>query len=152
MADLGETFDSASVTPTSFDVLPAGEYVMAIVESEKRQANSGNGEYVALTLEVLEGEYSGRRLWENLNLWNRNETAVQIARGTLSAICKAVSVPAPRDTAELHDMPMICKVAVGKRKDTGEDENRIKSYKPRAVGGGAAAAPTPGVGKKPWEK
>ena len=78
-----------------FEPVPAGKYLAAIVESEMKPTKSGNGHFLELTFEVGEGPYKGRKLWARLNLDNPNPQAVQIARGELSAICRAVSFAAP---------------------------------------------------------
>jgi len=132
-----------------FDPLPAGDYVVAIIDSQSKQTKSGNGSYIALTLQVMEGQFKGRRLFENLNMDNPNATAVQIARGTLSSICKAVGVIEPKDSVELHNVPMLVKVVLEKRSDTGELQNRIRKYSKK---GTAAATPQTTGTQKPWER
>ena len=87
MADL-HGFDANQVKPTTdFVPLPAGKYLAVIVESEFKPTKSGNGSYLELTFEVIDGEHKGRKLWARLNLDNPNPTAVEIARAELSAIC-----------------------------------------------------------------
>ena len=115
MANLGN-FDASKVDPaSSFDPIPAGKYLAAIVASELRPTKSGSGHYLELTFEIAEGQHKGRRLWARLNLDNPNPQAVQIARGELSAICRAVGVLQPRDSAELHNLPLSIKVACRRR-------------------------------------
>ena len=87
MANLGFAFDANTVQPQeSFDVLPAGFYPVMITESEMKGTSTG-GQMLVLTLEVIEGQFKGRKVWERLNLVNNNEQAVQIAQRSLSAIC-----------------------------------------------------------------
>lgn len=50
---------------------------------------------------------------EAVLLNNANETAVRIARGALSSICRAVGTPHPKDSCELHDLPLLVKVREG---------------------------------------
>lgn len=87
MADLSG-FDASKIAPSSFDVLPSGEYDAVIVASEMKPTSEGNGKYLKLELQILSGEYQNRKLFDNLNLFNPNDKAVQIARGTLSAVCR----------------------------------------------------------------
>jgi hypothetical protein len=140
MADISG-FNAATVQPTSFDVLPAGEYDAVIVASELKETTNGDGKYIKFEIQVLNGEYQNRKLWDNLNLWNPSDKAVQIARGTLSAICRAVGVLTPKDTAELHNKPLRVKVKVTKSEDYGE-QNKIASYKSRQAGPPAGPAGT----------
>ena len=149
MADLNG-FDARTVEPTAdFDPLPAGKYVAAITESEMKPTKSGNGHYLQLTFTILEGEYRNRVLWARLNLDNPNQTAVKIARSELSAICRAVGVMQPKDSVELHNLPLVITVKLKKREDTGELTNEIKGYAKREASGQApqATGSTP-----PWRR
>ena len=133
MANL-QGFNAAEVEPnTGFDPLPAGEYNACIVGSDMKTTKNGSGEYLNLEISILDGTYQNRRLFDKLNLKNSNETAVQIARATLSSICRAVGILEPNDSSELHMKPFRISVGVRKREDTGEMENRIKGYKPRSA-------------------
>lgn len=122
-------FDANQVEPKrGFTPLPAGKYVAVITDSDEKANSKGTGTFHSLTFEIVEGEFQGRKLFVNLNLNNPNPQAVEIARGDLSAICRAVNVMAPEDTVELHDKPMVLTVGVKKNKDTGELQNVIKAY------------------------
>ena len=142
MADLGFDggFDAQSVEPSQFDALPAGEYEACIVESEMKTTTAGTGKYLKLKLQVLSGPAQNRVLFDNLNLFNQSEKATQIARGTLSALCRAVGVLTPKDSSELHNKPLLVKIVVEKSEEYGE-QNRVKAYKPRHVQ--PQTAPTP---------
>ena len=131
MADL-RGFDANTVEPNdSFDPLPNGDYLCIITASEMKPTKAGDGAYLEVELQVLDGPHQGRKLWDRLNLNNANETAVRIARGALSSICRAVGVPQPNDSCELHDLPLLVKVACKKRDDTDEMTNVVKGYKRR---------------------
>src|SRR5690625_518331 len=104
-------FDANTVEPAGvFEPIPAGKYLVAITESEKKPTTSGGGEYLQLTFKILEGPCKDRLRWARLNLKNANATAVKIARGELSAICRAVGVMKPRDSVDLHNLPLIITV------------------------------------------
>lgn len=122
-------FNADEVEPNSgFDPLPAGEYKVAIIDSIMCATKAGTGQYLQLELDVLDGKYAGRKLFDNLNLINPNEKAVEIARGTLSSICRAVGVLTPNDSSDLHGRALIAKVVVKHDEQYG-DKNQIKSYK-----------------------
>jgi len=125
-------FDATQVDPlSSFEPLPNGRYVAAITGSEFKPTKNGNGQYLELTFEVLEGDHKGRKLWARLNLKNPSAEAVRIAEQELSAICHATGVMRPGDSVELHDIPLALDVRVVKRNDTGEMTNEIKGYDKR---------------------
>jgi len=133
-------FDANQVDPAAqFDPLPAGKYVAVITESELKPTKAGNGRYLQLAFQVTEGPFRGRFVWARLNLENESEMAVKIARGELSAICRAVLVLQPRDSVELHGIPLEITVGLKRRDDTGELTNIIKGYARRSSGGGGAA-------------
>jgi hypothetical protein len=127
-------FDANQVEPTSdFEPIPAGKYLAVITESEMKPNKAGTGSYLQLTFEILDGPHKGRLLWARLNLDNPNAMAVAIARAELSAICRAVGVLTPKDSCELHNLPLVIHVKCKKRPDTGEITNEIKGYSPKAA-------------------
>lgn len=133
MADL-RGFDANTVEPTTeFDPVPAGKYLAVITESEFKPTKSGNGSYLELTFEILDGHYKGRKLWSRLNLDNPNDTAVKIARAELSAVCRAVGVMSPNDSVELHNLPLTISVRCKKRADTGDITNEIRGYEKKGA-------------------
>lgn len=148
MAKLG--FDASNVEPLQgYQVLPAGKYLVQIVASEMRVTKSGQGQYLWLELDVLEGPYAGRKLFDQLNLVNANPQTVEIAQRTLSAICHAVGKLQVQDSEELHLVPMLVDVKVEPPKNGYGESNKIR-YLPRddapAQPARAAAAPRqPGV-------
>lgn len=126
MADL-RGFNANNVEPkTEYDALPAGKYLAVITASEMKPTKSGNGAYLELTIEVVDGEFKGRKVWSRLNLENPNPTAVKIARSELSSICRAVGVLEPKDSCEIHNMPMV--ITVKQKAGDGEVFNEIKGY------------------------
>jgi hypothetical protein len=140
MADLGQTFDPTEVPEDerSFAPLPAGDYLCQVVESDVAPTKSGSGELLKLTIEVMDGPFSNRKLWENLNIRNDNPDAQRIAQRALADLCQAVGVGAIRNSEELHFKPFVARVDLDKK---DPERNRIKRYKPRP--GSAAAAPSP---------
>lgn len=120
------TFDATQVEPQGeYKPIPDGTYVVWITSSEWKSTRAGTGRYLALTVEVAEGDHKGRNVYENLNLENPNQTAVNIAKATLSAICRAVNVLQLTDSAQLHNKPF--KAVIGARQgNDGTLRNNIK--------------------------
>ncbi|MBS0207536.1 MAG: DUF669 domain-containing protein [Planctomycetes bacterium] len=142
-------FDANQHEPNqSFDVMPAGVYDAIICGSEMKATNDGRGKYLKLELQILNGTFQNRKLFDNLNLLNAGAKKVEterIAKGTLSSICRAVNVLTPRDSSELHNKPLRIKVVVTKDDPQYGKQNRIKSYMPRGGNSGpATTAATPG--------
>ena len=137
-------FDANTVEPASFDVLPAGEYTVAIMGSSMKPTKNGDGRYLELEMQVLNGEFQNRKLFDRLNLMNPNQKAVDIAKGQLSAICRAVGILTPNDSSDLHNKPLVVKVKVRKDEEHGE-QNEVKAYKPRLAGPAAPQGGIPGA-------
>lgn len=139
MALLGQTFDASSVEPMSnYDVLPPAKYLVQIIFSEMRPTKDGRGQYLYLELDVLEGQYAGRKLFDRLNLVNTNPDAVQIAQRTLSSLCRAVGKLQVNNSEQLHLIPLIADVRV-RPPSGGYGESNSMRYLPRSGAPGAAA-------------
>lgn len=140
------------------DCLPAGEYVAAIVKSERRESkkNPGNA-FLNLEFDVMDGPLSGRKFWTMVNLWNSNQEAAEIAQREMNSICAAAGRLRINDSEELHGIPMRVKLKVT---DDGQygPQNRVVSYKPlNSVSGGgqgrvAGNAAGDGNTSAPWKR
>ena len=142
-------FKAADYKEQAFDVLPAGDYDVVIVASELKTTKKGDGHYLELQLQVLSGQYQNRRLFDRLNIDNPNATCQLIGRGVLSAICRAVQVETPNDSAELHNKPLKAVVRVAKD-DSGNPTNEIKGYAKKEIAAGKPAQAT--TDTPPWRR
>lgn len=140
------TFDAANVEPAvAFDLLPPGKYEVQVVQSEMRPTRAGDGQLLWLEMDILSGQFAGRKIWDQLNLVNRNATTVEIAQRRLSAICHALGQIQVSDSEQLHFRPLVC---VLKAKAAGPDKhgvhreasNEVNTYEP--IGGRRAAPAT----------
>ncbi len=151
-------FNAEEIEPSSsYDPIPAGWYKAIISNSEMKPTRDGYGEYLSLTLQIIEGQYENRLVFARLNLKNANDKAVDIARKDLAAICRAVGVMSPKSSEELHDKPLMIKVKVRPASGEYEASNDIGGYKadegtdftpPPPPKAATPAAPA----KKPWQK
>ena len=140
MAIFAQTFDANSVEPSNFDVYPAGKYLSQIVSSEMRPTKDGRGQYLFLELDILEGQFAGRKLFDRLNLVNDNPDTVDIATRTLSSICRATGQMQVKDSEQLHLIPLIADVRVRPPKGQYGESNSIR-YLPRNAAAPATRAP-----------
>ena len=134
-------FDAREVEPMeAFEPIPAGKYICAITASEVKPTKAGDGNFLEITLQVIEGEHKGRKLWDRLCLSHPNELAVKFARAKLAAICQATGILTPRDSTQLHDLPLEVKVGLKRREDNGEMANEVKAYAKKPAPGQAPQA------------
>lgn len=148
-------FDANNVDPnTTFDPLPAGWYKAVITESEEKPTKAMTGSFLQLKLEVIDGPHKGRTVFDRLNLNNPNGTAVEIAQRTLSAICRAVNVRTPRQSSDLHDKPMMVKLAVRPAANGFDANNDVKGYEATDGGSssGEAKPASSGAATPPWKR
>ncbi|MDR2761471.1 MAG: DUF669 domain-containing protein [Planctomycetaceae bacterium] len=125
-------FDASQVDPSiPFDVLPSGKYVAEITKSEIKPTKAGDSTYLEFEFTILDGQYRGRKVWDRLCLNHRNQQTVEIARANLSAICHSVGVLKPRDSNELHHIPLTITVKLKHDYDTDNIYNEIKGYAKR---------------------
>lgn len=123
------SFNAAEVEPsTGFDLIPSGDYVAVINDAELKDNKAGNGKYISFEFEIIEGDFTGRKIWSNLNVEHPNAEAVKIGRADLSAICRAVNVLNLQDTLQLTNIPLVIQIGQKKNKDTGDLFNVIKKY------------------------
>ena len=89
----GYNFNAESIEPnTSYEPIPAGWYQAIISSSEMKATRDGYGEYLSLTLQIIEGNYQNRLVFARLNLKNANDVAVDIAKKDFVTICRVVGV------------------------------------------------------------
>lgn len=142
--------------------LPRGMYQVIVMASDLKTNNAGTGQYIELTLQVVDGEHAGRRLWDRLNVSNPNKTAEDIAKRQLQELCLAAGVTNLTDTEQLHDIPVLAEVDIDRKEP---DRNRVTGYAAISAGAPApapkstqaarpATAPTPSSkpAARPWER
>ena len=135
------SFDASTVAPQAvIGPIPAGTYLAHCTESDVGPLKSGNGTGLKMTFEILDGQYKGRKVWENLNIQHTNEDTQRIAQSQLSALCHAVNVIKLEDTAALHFKPVKIKVVVREAQGQYQASNNIKGYE---SAGGATPAFAP---------
>ena len=145
-------FNAAQVQPQkAFEPVPNNWYNVVIDESDIKPTNSGTGAYLALRMNIIDGDYANQKLFCRLNIQNENEKTVEIAYQQLSAICHATNTIQVNDSTELHNKPFQVKVIVkppSTNPKTGaqyDASNEFKGFK-ACEGVGAATGSTGGDG------
>jgi hypothetical protein len=152
------TFDLSKyeVPKSNFDPLPSGEYLAIVTENQMKATKSGTGEYLELVIQIVDGEYSGRKIWERLNIYNQSEQAQNMAFAALTALSTAVDNGIDMEAVDISlliDVPFTIVLEIDRKDPT---RNRVKGYK----AAGAASAPVTRsvitkaapAATKPWER
>lgn len=150
MGNLGEFRVEDLPADNDFTPMPAGKYIGAIIASEIKTTNAGDGRYLSLTIEIIDGEHAGRRVWDILNLWNPSEKAVEIASRTLGSIYRSLGLPKVTDSSELHGQPLGLEMGIKPASGNFKASNKINRYFP--ANDDAPPAPAPAPAKAPWGK
>lgn len=162
MASFSFDINSVEKRENNFELLPAGKYLMQIVETSIAPLKSGNGTALKATAEVLADGYRGRKIFMNLNIQHTNAQTEQIAQQQLRELCEAIGLARMTDTGELHNKPFEGNVKIRKSQDPQyQDQNEVNGFKSAAGASvpafrpgapSAASAPAAAAGAKtpPW--
>jgi hypothetical protein len=129
MATINFDIDSVEPSVNTYELLPRGRYMVMIIGSQVKDTKAGDGQFIEWTFEVMDGPFKGRRLWERMNIINKNKKTEDIARSNLSALGKACGKRGMvAETDELHNIPLFVDVQI-KPEDKGyAASNEIKGY------------------------
>lgn len=128
MAELPGTFDPGAISDDR-ELLPAGDQLAQIFESDLVSAKSGTGQILKFGWEIISGPLSGRKLWTNVNVQNDNAQAQEIGQRDLKRICEGAGVGPIRNSDQLHFKPMTISIVVSPAKGEYGPSNGIKGYK-----------------------
>lgn len=84
-----EAVDEASFG--DFPPIPADDYIVRVLESKLEETKKGSPMYT-LTLEVVDGEFKGRRLWHRRPVMSPREGVTKGTLGFVKADAKALRV------------------------------------------------------------
>jgi hypothetical protein len=131
----------------TFAPLPAGWYRVMISNAIGKDTAAGTGRFLQLTFDIIEGDFTGRKVWNIYNVANPNETAVRIGKAELKALVEALDHKA----AFQHEQDLLSFVSnrvvyikLGQRADkrTNELRNTVLDYRADAD---FPNAPTPSM-------
>ena len=140
--------------PRTFEALPRGDYTAMITDSVLKETKAGTGHYIALTMEIIDGAFSGRKIWDNLNVKNQNPTAEKIAHASLTQYFESCGLELQKgaDTESLYNIPFKLTLGIDQK-----DASRNRVMGSSALGSALKPkTPVTRAGseavKKPWEK
>lgn len=157
MQPIAYAFDVTNIDPfvQGGAPVPAGQYPAAIRAMSVKPNNvATTGHNLACEYVITDGEFKGRKVFDNLNLWHTGSTAAcEIAMKQLSSIGHAVGVLSGGDLTLLCNKPMLIEVSyeegtpAGMNPNTGEatperkPRNTILRRDPLTSESSAQAAP-----------
>lgn len=136
MANLqGINIDANVPEAGSFTIIPPATYKAVIAGDKITTTKDGRGKMLELTVQIIEGPYTGLTIIDRLNIVNASQQAQNIAQGTLKRICGVLRAPfPPQNTDSLMGKPMLVTVDVEEftSNKTGNvlKSNKIKNYAP----------------------
>jgi hypothetical protein len=121
-------FDTRDYTPepSSFDPLPKGEYPGMIVKAMEKTSQTSGNTYASLEIEIVEGKYKGRKVYDNLFLHSTNATAQNIARAKLHGIATSLDLTVINSEEDFTFKPLSVAVDIDK-----DGKNQVKRYNPK---------------------
>jgi len=138
MAMLPSVFNTEGKGDSGFAVLDPGWYVGYVQKSTLNDTKSGTGKYLKIEVKIVstqDGDNScaGTRVWHMFNLVNPNPTAVEIAEREFASLVKACGFDVIEDSAEIHDIPFMMKLAIDPGTDQWPAKNVIKKFAPEGA-------------------
>lgn len=139
MADISDVNMEGVLPPSDFTELPLGTYLVRVEDSDKKEstkevfdsegAKLPPNKYLQFTAKVYGGPNEGDHENINLNLWNTNEMAVNMAKSELKAIQDATQVYSG-DSNHYHGKWMIMEKKEYTKKNKEVGTKRIFSAPP----------------------
>jgi hypothetical protein len=134
-----------------FELLPPGEYIAQAIEATIAPPKSGDGFGLTLVWKILEGEYEGRQVWQNISFVHSKAGAQWHGQKMLNSIIAATGAPTPLMTAEdLLFKP--CRIGIAIETDKSgvyPEKNRVVKVSPLGNSEAAEAAVSPAPAPKP---
>lgn len=133
-------FDVSNIDPfvAGSSPLPSGVYPNTITAMECRaNRDASTGHNLAIERTVFEGEFKGRKFYENLNLWykgsdpEKTAKTIEIAERQLSSIGHAVGVLSGEDLTLLADKPMFTELELQDQQPDKTNPNTGETIKGR---------------------
>lgn len=116
-----------------FEVLPVGSYPIVVAETEIRNSNSSQFQYINWTLEVETGEHAGRKLWLTSSLNPK-------ATWSLKLVLRALGETSPdldKDEFDIDPDDYLGRRAIAnvtQEEYNGRMQNRVESLSSPLVG------------------
>lgn len=119
-------FNTNEVTiQPDYEILPIGKYMTMVEVCEPKRTKDGLGVFIALTLNIVDGQHAGRKIFINFNIENQNKQAAEIGCSDFAKFLLALDVKVlnrPEECAYLQGKMLFATVKHRKNKASGELE------------------------------
>jgi len=137
--------DDPDLGKYSGEMLPVGNYLCSITSAVEKNNSAGTGSMLSLEYVILEGDYAGRTIYDNLNLNHPNQKTVNIARASLKKLLEAIGSPMAQNPAEILGADVGIKIVHRKDKQSGELRQNVGGY----LSPSGEPAPAPAKAQQP---
>lgn len=124
-------FDATQVKPDEGRTgpFPVGWYTFVAEKLDLEPTKDGNGTKINGVFRVIEGQFTGRKVFHNFNYVNASPQAQEIGRGQLSALSHATRILHVQDTAQLLNIPFKGRVKIKAAEGQYEAKNEMTAFK-----------------------
>lgn len=121
-------FDATKVEPDQGRVgaMPKGWYKTMVESTELKPTSNGNGQFVSVMFGVVEGPHKGSKFFNNFNVVNESEKAVEIGHKQFSALLHAVGVLVMTNTDQIKNIPFFTRLKFVAAEMDPQEPTKIK--------------------------
>ena len=130
MSDYDFDVNTVKEVDDDFKPLPPGNYPVSIDYCDVRDTKKMNGEMLHLEFLVTEGNWQGRKLFDNLLFKHENPTAVEMGKKKIAALARAIGLEKFKlnESRAFLNKPLVVEVTTKKGTNGYADSNEIVKY------------------------
>ena len=115
--------ENASDTAGGFPLIPKGRYTVLVEKAEQQDSQYGN--VLSLTLQIIEGDYRGRLVWDRIYTDGDDDEKRNKSDFRIQKYFKAVGKPDSNDSDDLVGSPFVVSLNGTERKGEGKHEGKV---------------------------
>lgn len=119
-------FDPSTAPKSDFTPVPPGDYMLSIDSAEVKDTKNGDGKYIKIEHTIISEQYKGRKVFNNINIYNKSQQCVNIGLGMLANLWECIN-----GQGKLKDTSQICNKTCMATIIVKEENNVIKKYLPQ---------------------
>ena len=108
-----------------FKPLPEGKYVAMITKAEIKDTKALTGQYINFKYVIVDGQHKGRSFFDNVNISNPNQEAVDIGLARLNTVLTIGGVDVLQNTQQLINITVLATIGFSDEIRNGERQNKV---------------------------